>query len=128
MRVLLVEDTDAIQLVIEALLTKLGLHVDVAKNGRVAVERATTESYDLIFMDGQLPELDGYEATRRIRKHESLSNAPRQIIIAMTADVMPGNRAAFLKAGMDDYVAKPISESILSAILDRWLVRRCGRI
>ncbi len=122
-RILLAEDTKANQLAIKALLTKLGFVIEIAENGRVAVEKTTLGSYDLIFMDGQMPEMDGYEATRRIRKHEDVSNAPHRTIIAMTADVMPGNREACLKAGMDDYVAKPISESILRAILDRWLAR-----
>lgn len=120
-RILLVEDTKANQLVIKALLTKLGIAVDIAENGRIAVEKVAGASYDLIFMDGQMPEMDGYEATRKIRKHENASNAPHRTIIAMTAGVTPGDREACLDAGMDDYVAKPISEAILRAILDRWL-------
>jgi len=103
------------------LLTKLGIAVDIAENGRIAVEKVAGASYDLIFMDGQMPEMDGYEATRKIRKHENASNAPHRTIIAMTAGVTPGDREACLDAGMDDYVAKPISEAILRAILDRWL-------
>ena len=120
-RILLAEDIKANQLVIKALLTKLGATVDIAENGRIALEKVTGSPYDLVFMDGQMPEMDGYEATRKIRKLEEASNAPHRTIIAMTAGVMPGDREACLDAGMDDYVAKPISDTILRAILDRWL-------
>ena len=109
-RILLAEDSKTNQFVIRALLTKLGIAVDIAENGRIAVKKAAGAPYDLIFMDGQMPEMDGYEATRRIRKNENASKAPHRTIIAMTAGVMPGDREACLDAGMDDYVAKPISE------------------
>ncbi len=118
-RVLLVEDNAVNQKLATRLLEKLGCRVDVAANGREGVELLTLLPYDLVFMDCQMPEMDGYEATRQIRASETrMSHVP---IIAMTANAMRGDREKCLDAGMDDYVTKPIRTDDLAAMLRRWM-------
>ncbi len=117
-RVLLVEDNPVNQKLAVRLLEKLGCQVDVAAHGREGVEMLALRSYDLVFMDCQMPELDGYEATRQIRALET--RMARVPIIAMTANAMRGDREKCLDAGMDDYVAKPIRTDDLAAMLQRW--------
>ena len=100
------------------MLERLGHQVDVASNGRVALEMLERESYDVIFMDVQMPEMDGIEATQRIRQ---LDDARSQIpIVAVTANAMAGDRETYLEAGMTEYVSKPFStediENALKAI------------
>jgi CheY-like chemotaxis protein/HPt (histidine-containing phosphotransfer) domain-containing protein len=93
--------------------------VDIAANGRESVEMLTLLPYDVVFMDCQMPELDGYDATREIRASETpMARVP---IIAMTANAMRGDREKCLDAGMDDYIAKPIRTDDLAAMLQRWL-------
>jgi CheY-like chemotaxis protein len=116
--VLVVEDNPVNQRLTVRLLEKLGCRTDVAANGRAAVERLAGLSYDLVFMDCQMPELDGYEATRLIRA--SATPAARVPIVAMTANAMRGDRERCLAAGMDDYLSKPIKPSDLSRMLERW--------
>jgi len=118
-RVLVAEDNGVNQLVATKLLEYLGGRVDIAPNGRDAVRMAGSEAYDLVLMDCQMPELDGYEATAEIRRLEGESS--RVPIIAMTANAMSGDRERCLAAGMDDYVTKPIKLSCLSGVLERWL-------
>jgi CheY-like chemotaxis protein len=101
------------------LLEKLGCRVDVAANGREAVEMVGLLPYDAIFMDCQMPEMDGFEATQEIRKREGLS--VHRPIIAMTANAMQGDRERCLDAGMDDYVSKPIRKADLTEALERHL-------
>jgi two-component system, sensor histidine kinase and response regulator len=115
--VLIAEDNEINAMLAEELLGKRGLRTTVAHNGREAVEMARDGGYAAIFMDCQMPEVDGYEATRQIRKNER-GHVP---IIAMTAHSMPGDRDRCLAAGMDDYVAKPIRDEQLDAALSRWL-------
>lgn len=117
-RVLLVEDNDMNQQVATELLCAAGLSVDLAENGRIAVEMAAQEAYDLILMDLQMPEMDGYEATRRMRAMPSLAATP---IIAMTANAMASDREQCLAAGMNDHIAKPIEPAELFASIHRWL-------
>jgi CheY-like chemotaxis protein len=118
-RMLLAEDDRVNQTVFAAMLKKLGYSTDVAANGREAVQAAAGQRYDLIFMDCQMPEMDGYEATRRIRKLEpSHVHTP---IIAVTANAMAGTRQTCLDAGMDDYLTKPVRKEELAGAIVRWL-------
>jgi len=121
-RLLLAEDNPVNQKVACKMLEKLGYRVDVAGNGQEAVAAHERSPYPLIFMDCQMPEVDGFEATALIRKMEGRSaHTP---IVAMTANAMQGDRERCLAAGMDDYVAKPIRPKDLQAILDTWLHKR----
>ncbi len=116
---LLVEDNPVNQKMAEAMLKKAGFHVDIAENGRKAVEALERKKYDIIFMDIQMPEMDGFEATRAIRSMEKADK--RNIIIAMTAHAMQGDREKCIKAGMDDYIAKPIDPKELFDIIKKWI-------
>ena len=116
--VLVAEDNEINRAVVEALLAKLGLDSAVAHNGLEAMEMAAGYNYDAILMDCLMPELDGFQATRGIRKGEGARHVP---IIAMTALSMPGDRERCLAAGMDDYLSKPIRRTALDAALLRWL-------
>jgi CheY-like chemotaxis protein len=119
-RLLLAEDNVINQKVAVKILDKLGYSVDVASSGREAVEAAALRRYDLILMDVQMPERDGFEATAAIRAREQESGI-RTPIVAMTAHVMSGDRARCIEAGMDDYLPKPISAQAISAILTRYI-------
>ncbi len=118
-RVLLVEDNVFNQMVAQEMLGKLGFSVEIANNGRIAVERLCRESFDLVFMDMQMPEMDGIEATGVIRNPSSEVLQHDVPIIAMTANAMKGDREACLAAGMDDYVAKPIKRDALEEAIAR---------
>jgi signal transduction histidine kinase/DNA-binding response OmpR family regulator len=118
-RVLVVEDNAVNQMVAGRLLEKLGCRVDVAANGREAVEMVGLLPYDAIFMDCQMPEMDGFEATHEIRRREG--SGIHHPIIAMTANAMLGDRERCLEAGMDDYVSKPIRRADLTQALERHL-------
>lgn len=118
-RLLLAEDNPVNQKVACKMLENLGYRVDVAGNGQEAVAAHERAPYPLIFMDCQMPEVDGFEATALIRKMEGKS--ARTPIIAMTANAMQGDRERCLAAGMDDYVAKPIRPKELQAVLETWL-------
>lgn len=116
---LLVEDNPVNQKMTVAMLKKAGFHVDIAENGKKAVEAVERKNYDVIFMDIQMPEMDGFEATKTIRSIEKADK--RNIIIAMTAHAMPGDREKCIKAGMDDYIAKPIDPKELFDIIKKWI-------
>ncbi len=121
-RLLLVEDNPVNLLVAQKLLSSLGLRSESEANGELALRRMMTEHFDLVFMDCQMPVLDGYSATRRWREHEAqLGSAQRLPIIAMTANAMAGDRQRCLDAGMDDYLAKPVARDQLENCLQRWL-------
>jgi signal transduction histidine kinase/ActR/RegA family two-component response regulator len=118
-RVLVAEDNPVNQRVAVRMLERLGLHADVAKDGLAAIRCLSRRSYDLVLMDCQMPELDGFEATAQIRATEEPGR--RTPIIAMTASAMHGDRERCLAAGMDDYVAKPVRIDGLRTVLERWL-------
>gem|GEM_PF-1816205 len=120
-RILLVEDNVTNQLVAKGILNKLGLKVDVVANGAEAVSALEDLAYDLVLMDCQMPVMDGYEATRQIRKPASAALNHRVPIIAMTANAMQGDREKCLESGMNDYVSKPVSPQALATVLDKWL-------
>ena len=119
--VLLVEDNIVNQHVGRKQLEKLGFAVTCADNGRIAVDVLETERYDLVFMDVQMPEMDGFAATRAIRRNERAANRARVPIVALTADARTQDRTACLESGMDDYLSKPVALTDLRAVLARWL-------
>jgi two-component system, sensor histidine kinase and response regulator len=117
--VLVVEDNAINQRVIEAMLGKRGFEVSCAGNGREALAMLAAHDYALVFMDCQMPELDGYEATAALRAREAGSGG-HMPVVAMTAHAMEGDRERCLAAGMDDYLAKPLRPEELDAVLERW--------
>lgn len=121
-RILLAEDNPTNQKVAIHILRKSGYSTDVVDNGRKAVDALNKKSYDLVLMDVQMPEMDGYRATRAIRR--SATRHCREVpIVAMTANAMKGDREKCLKAGMDDYIAKPVNPHDLIEKLEEWLRR-----
>ncbi len=119
-RILLAEDNPINQKLAVILLNKAGYSVDAVENGLQVVEKAKEGLYHAILMDVQMPELDGFDATQRIREWET-SRHQHIPIIAMTAHAMKGDREKCLEAGMDDYVSKPLEIRILLGVIDRWL-------
>jgi signal transduction histidine kinase/CheY-like chemotaxis protein/ligand-binding sensor domain-containing protein len=117
-RVLVAEDNVVNQKVAVRMLERLGLRADVAANGRETVRMVELLPYDLVFMDCQMPEMDGYEAAREIRRREGPDR--HVAIIAMTADAMAGCREQCLEAGMDDFIAKPVAMEALFEALRKW--------
>jgi CheY-like chemotaxis protein len=118
-RVLVAEDNVVNQRVAALMLGKLGIRPDLAANGREAVEMFEITPYDLIFMDCQMPELDGYAAARKIRSREQPGR--RVTIVAMTGEAMEGSREVCLEAGMDDYISKPVKRNEICEALRKWL-------
>lgn len=118
-RVLIVEDNPVNQLVAAEMVKRLGLHADVAGDGAEALEALERLPYDLVLMDCQMPVMDGFEATRRLRQRQA--EGLRLPVIAMTANAIRGDRERCLDAGMDDYLPKPVRISELKAMLRRWL-------
>ena len=128
-RILLAEDNITNQMVALGILNKLGLQPDVVANGEEAIKALESHPYDLVLMDVQMPVMDGLAATRTIRDPESSVCRHDIPIIAMTAHAMKGDRDTCLKAGMNDYIAKPIDPQIIAEKLKQWLVKsnRKGR-
>jgi PAS domain S-box-containing protein len=120
-RALIVEDNPANQVVATAMLRRLGIRADKAATGKEAVEAVERVPYDVILMDCQMPEMDGYEAARRIRVLEHEDGRARVPMIAMTANVLKGERERCLASGMDDFLPKPVRVPELSAALERWV-------
>ena len=132
-RVLLAEDNHVNQMVALEILSELGVDADVAANGRKTLEMLAAKPYDLILMDCQMPGMDGYEATRMIRKMEQQNppieggqqpQRPHIPIIALTAHALAGDREKCLEAGMDGYLSKPFKRAQLRDVLERWLSPR----
>ena len=120
-RILLVEDNPVNLMVAQRLLQVIGMECDTAGNGQMALEKLQASGYDLVLMDCQMPVLDGYAATRRWREHEHATGAAQRLpIIAMTANAMAGDRQKCLDAGMDDYLAKPVTRGELERCITRW--------
>jgi CheY-like chemotaxis protein/anti-sigma regulatory factor (Ser/Thr protein kinase) len=119
-RVLLAEDDSINQMVVQAMLNRLGCDVDVSPDGAAAYAAAGAIAYDLILMDCHMPLMDGFEATRRIRSDEATRGSRRTPIVALTAAALTGDRERCLQAGMDDYLTKPVSSAMLAAVVQRW--------
>ncbi len=113
------EDNPVNQEVATEMLEGLGCRVDVVENGREAVEAVARTMYDLVFMDCQMPEMDGFAATGAIKASGQPHGTP--LIIALTAHALQGDRQRCLAAGMDDYLGKPFTSAQVRAVLTRWL-------
>ena len=123
-RVLIVEDNPINQRVAVILVSKLGFIADVAADGSEALDMVREQDYTLILMDCQMPVMDGFEATRAIRALETpVAQVP---IIAVTANVMEGQRDKCLAAGMNDYLPKPINKEVLGKTVDKWIPPASG--
>lgn len=118
--VLLVEDNEVNLKVAQKLIDYIGFPFDVAENGMQALEKAKNTRYRLILMDCQMPVMDGYHSTRRIRRYEEENNLHHTPIIAMTANAMLGDKEKCLEAGMDDYMSKPLNRYLLEKTLKKW--------
>jgi CheY-like chemotaxis protein len=119
--VLVVEDSPVNRLVAVHVLERLGFRAHVVNDGREALQALSSQRYDAVLMDCQMPDIDGYEATRELRRRE---NGGRHTpVIAMTAHAMTGDRERCLDAGMDDYIAKPVRSQTLNDVLSRWIGR-----
>lgn len=118
LRILVAEDNAINQTVLRKMLEKRGLAVDMAEDGRQAVEMAGRQSYDLIFMDVQMPGLNGLEATAKIRETEAGGRRP--VIVAVTANALKGDRELCLQAGMDDYISKPLRSEAIGNVLAKY--------
>ena len=137
-RILVAEDDFINQLVVRGIFEMLGLKVDLVANGAEAVEAIKTSPYDLVFMDGQMPVMDGYMATKAVRKLETENRKPepggpapsfRRIpIIALTANCLKGDREKCMDAGMDGYLSKPVSVKSMSEVLEKWLPADAGSL
>jgi signal transduction histidine kinase/CheY-like chemotaxis protein/HPt (histidine-containing phosphotransfer) domain-containing protein len=126
--ILLAEDNPVNQKVAVARLEGMGCRIDTAPNGLAAVDAISRNTYDLVFMDCQMPEMDGFEATRMIRESERLSEPQTRLpIVALTAHALEGDRERCLAAGMDDYLGKPFTGEQLREILERWIPEKGRR-
>ncbi len=125
-RVLLAEDNRVNQEYAMALLEDLGVMTDLAVNGREALRKLELNDYDLVLMDCQMPEMDGFEATAEIRRREAESGGRPVPILALTANALSGDRTRCIEAGMDDYLPKPFDALQLRSLLSRWMRSRPG--
>jgi len=119
--ILLAEDNLVNQEVAIGMLMVLGCNAELAENGREAVTAAKSKCYDLILMDCHMPEMNGFEASRKLREYEKQQGLPRTPIVALTADIKKGIEAECSKAGMDGYLSKPFNKNKLTEVLSHWL-------
>ena len=120
-KILVADDVQINQVIAVKMLEKMGYQAIAASNGLEVIEAIRKTQFDLVLMDCQMPEMDGYEATRQIRLLEAAENKPRIPILALTANAMKGDQEKCLEAGMDDYVTKPITSKKLSLTIKHWL-------
>ncbi|MDP1834907.1 MAG: response regulator [Chlamydiales bacterium] len=120
-KILLVEDYFINQEIVQDMLELMECTVDIAEDGAEAIKKFDAKSYDLILMDIQLPEKDGYEVTRTIRTREQTEDKKPVTIVALTANAMVGDKEKCIEAGMNDYIAKPIELAILESVLKKYL-------
>ncbi len=123
MRILIAEDNPINQKVAMATLKKLGYHADIVSNGNQVLKALSESQYDIIIMDCQMPEMDGYTATQKIRTMAADSKIKNIPIIAMTANAMEGDKKKCIDAGMNDYLTKPVKPQVLSDMLQKWLLK-----
>lgn len=119
-RILVVEDNETNQMVIEGILSQMGYDVDIAENGKEGVNKVEQNHYDLIFMDMQMPVMDGLEATRLLRQMEYKDAYHVPPIVALTANAMKGDKERCFDAGMSDYISKPIRKDDIKSCIDQW--------
>ena len=119
---LVAEDDVVNQMVVVQMLELMDCRVDVANDGTAALASASSSDYDLIFMDCHMPVMDGFESTRRIRALEGAGRR-RTPIVALTADALASDRERCRAAGMDDFITKPVSSTMLAATIERWTGR-----
>ena len=121
-RILLVEDNPINQMVASKMLEKFGLKPELANNGVEALDKLQQQDFDLVLMDCQMPEMDGFEATKEVRRQNlTTADGSPLPIVAMTANVMSGDRERCLDVGMDDYIGKPVKRDKLEEVLRKWL-------
>lgn len=125
-RILLVEDNRINAMMAEEMLDKIGFETTLAENGRLAVDAVADDTFAMILMDCQMPEMDGFEATRIIAAKMKAGELKRIPIVAVTANAMPGDREKCLESGMDDYLAKPLRMKTLKKTIDHWLSADLG--
>jgi signal transduction histidine kinase/DNA-binding response OmpR family regulator len=128
-RILVAEDYEINQVVVREFLTRFGFECQLVSDGQEAVEKATTRQFDLVLMDCQMPEMDGFQATEEIRKveltgHGLSRSGSRLPVIALTANAISGDREVCIASGMDDYLSKPINKNALLDVLRKWLPRQ----
>src|SRR5581483_8326667 len=127
-RILVAEDDITNQKVVLAILSKLGYQVEAVGDGKQALLRLRSEPYDLLLLDCQMPELDGYRTAASVRDPKTGAANPQIPIVAMTANALNGEREKCLAAGMNDYIAKPVHPETLARTLEKWLPRPCGAL
>lgn len=121
-KLLVVEDSDFMQEIINQILIKLGHQAEFASGGAEAIDMISENDYSLIFLDCQIPILDGYEVAREIRDREAKGYIlKRNIIIACTANNMEGDREKSIDSGMDDHIIKPVTQDLIEATLEIWM-------
>ncbi len=125
--VLAVEDMKMNMVIIKKVLKKFGVNIDTAENGLEAYNKAQEKQYDIIFMDCQMPEMDGFESTKKIREHEKQNKLEFVPIVALTADAMTGDKEKCLSFGMNDYINKPFKQSDIASALGRWVKNKKGK-
>jgi CheY-like chemotaxis protein len=122
LKILLVEDNPVNQKLAKLMLERAGYSIVVAKNGVEAIDCVKQTRYNIILMDIQMPEMDGYETTRRLREIEEKENSERIPILAVTANALKGDKAKCLECGMDDYISKPIKREEIFEMIEKWVL------